>query len=110
QRFKYQNIMTEDIVAYFNRETGTDLTPVFDQYLRHAKIPTLELKFDEASGTVGYRWDTDEKNFAMPVRVGAEQTWERIHPTTACQTMKTPLKKDQFQVDTQLYYVGVKKL
>ena len=47
QHFKYQNIMTEDIISYFNQQTGMNLTPVFDQYLRHTAIPTLELKFDE---------------------------------------------------------------
>ena len=51
QHFKYQNIMTEDVVAYFNQQTGMDLTPFFNQYLRHTAIPTLELKFDEP-GTV----------------------------------------------------------
>ena len=44
QHFKYQNIMTEDVVAYMNQKTGLNLTPVFDQYLRHTAIPKLELK------------------------------------------------------------------
>ena len=51
QHFKYQNIMTEDVIAYFNQQTGMYLTPLFDQYLRHTAIPTLELKFNEADGT-----------------------------------------------------------
>ena len=50
QQFKYQNIMTEDVVAFFNEQTGRNLTPIFDQYLRHAALPTLELKFDDADG------------------------------------------------------------
>ena len=37
QEFKYQNIMTEDMVRFFNKETGMNLTPIFDQYLRHAR-------------------------------------------------------------------------
>jgi aminopeptidase N len=110
QHFKYQNIMTEDVVQYFNQQTGMDLTPVFDQYLRHTAIPTLELKFDEAAGTVSYRWQADEKAFAMPVRVGLKEHWETIHPTTEWQTMKTPLTKDQFAVATDLYYINVSRL
>ena len=86
-----------------------NLTPIFDQYLRHAAIPTLELKFDEATGTVAYRWKADEKAFAMPVRVGTKDHWQMIQPTTDWQTMKTPLKKDQFEVATDLYYVNVSK-
>ena len=56
QKFKYQNIMTEDIMAYMNQYTGMNLTPIFDQYLRHVGIPTLELKFDDAKGAVKCRW------------------------------------------------------
>jgi len=109
QHFKYQNIMTEDVAAYFSQQTGMDLTPVFDQYLRHTAIPMLELKFDEGAGTVAYRWKADEKGFAMPVRVGLKEHWEVIHPTTEWQTMKTSLGKDQFEVATELYYIDVSK-
>ena len=55
QHFKYRNILTEELVAYFNRKTGMNLTPIFNQYLRHTAIPVLELQFDEAQGTVSYR-------------------------------------------------------
>jgi aminopeptidase N len=109
QKYKYQNIMTEDIIGYFNQQTGMNLTPVFDQYLRHTAIPTLELKFDDAGGSVQYRWVADEKAFAMPIRVGTKDHWETIHPTTDWQTMKTPLTKDQFDVATDLYYVNATK-
>jgi aminopeptidase N len=109
QKYKYQNIMTEDIVQYFNQQTGMNLTPVFDQYLRHTAIPTLELKFDETAGTVQYRWVADETSFAMPVRVGVKEHWETIHPTAKWQTMKTPLTKDQFDAATDLYYIDVTK-
>jgi aminopeptidase N len=109
QHFKYQNILTEDVVAYFNQHTGMNLTPIFNQYLRHAQIPRLELLFGEAPGTVMYKWRADEDNFAMPVRVGTPGHWQIIHPTTEWQSMRTPLAKDQFQVATDLYYVDVNK-
>jgi aminopeptidase N len=107
QHFKYQNIMTEDIVAYFNQKTGRNLTPIFDQYLRHTAIPVLELKF--TAGAVSYRWKVDEPAFAMPIRVGARNQWQIIQPTTDWQTMKTTLKKDEFAVATDLYFVEVSK-
>ncbi len=53
QHFKYQNIMTEDVERYFNEHTGLNLTPVFDQYLRHTAIPLLELRFNSAEGSGG---------------------------------------------------------
>jgi aminopeptidase N len=110
QHFKYQTIMTEDVVAYFNEKTGMNLTPIFDQYLRHTAIPVLELKFDEANGGVSYRWKADEPAFAMPVKVGTKDHWQIIKPTTEWQTMKTAIKKDEFGVATDLYYLEVSKL
>ena len=109
QRFKYQNIMTEDIVAFFNQKTGNDWTPIFNQYLRHTALPTLELKFNDADGTVAYRWKVDEPNFAMPVRAGAKDNWQMMKATTEWQSMKTSLKKDDFAVATDLYFVNVEK-
>jgi aminopeptidase N len=109
QHFKYQNILTEDVVAYFNQQTQLYLTPLFDQYLRHTAIPTLELKFNEADGTVDYRWQADEPDFAMPIRVGKKTDWQIIQATTYWQTMKTPLKKNEFDVATDLYFVNVTK-
>jgi aminopeptidase N len=108
QRFKYQTIMTEDIVAYFNQKTRMNLTPVFNQYLRRTALPTLELKFEP--GAVSYRWATDEPGFAMPVRVGTKANWRLITPTSAWKRMGTLLKKDEFEVATELFYVDVKKL
>ncbi|HEV8486770.1 MAG TPA: M1 family metallopeptidase [Blastocatellia bacterium] len=108
-RFKYRNIMTEDIVKFFNEQTGLNLTPIFDQYLRQAALPALELRFQESDGTVSYRWRAAVKEFAMPVRVGSRRDWQLIHPTTEWQTLKTALKREEFEVASDLYYVDVTK-
>jgi aminopeptidase N len=109
QVFKYRNIMTEDMVRFMNGELRMDLTPIFDQYLRRTSLPVLQLSFDDKAGTVAYRWEVDERAFAMPIRVGDPANWQTIRPTTDWQVMKTPLGKDQFQVATDLYYVDVVK-
>jgi aminopeptidase N len=109
QHFKYKNIMTEDMVQFFNQKTGKDLTPIFNQYLRHTAIPLLELKFNTEEGTVSYRWKVDEPGFAMPVRVGKKDGWQIIEATTDWQTMKTPLTKNELDVATDLYYVNIDK-
>jgi hypothetical protein len=99
--------MTEDVVRYFNQETGMNLTPIFDQYLRHAALPVLELQWDPGGGSIRYRWHADVKGFAMPVLAGSRQHWQKIQPTTRWQTMPTQLDKDQFEVATDLYYIKV---
>jgi aminopeptidase N len=107
QAKKYTNIMTEDVVAFFNERLKRDLTPVFNQYLRHTAVPTLELDFATTHGSVRYRWKADETGFNMPVRVGAPTAWQVITPTTDWKTIPTTLAKDDFLVATELYYVLV---
>jgi aminopeptidase N len=105
QQFKYRNIMTEDVVRYFNQQTGKNLTPIFNEYLRRAKLPVLELQW--SPGKVRYRWRAEESGFAMPILVGDPHQWQRIRPTAAWQTMQTPLRREQFAVATDLFYVNV---
>lgn len=107
ERFKYRNIMTEELVSFMNAELKQDLTPIFDQYLRRVELPTLELTFDRAAGTVAYRWRADEAAFAMPVKVGNPAAWQVVRPTADWQVMATPLSPDEFHVATDLYYIEV---
>ncbi|MGH9588374.1 MAG: M1 family metallopeptidase [Acidobacteriaceae bacterium] len=109
QHFKYQNIMTGDVIRYFNQQTGMDLTPFFRQYLFHRQIPVLELLFHPEQHTVSYKWQAEEPGFAMPIRAGDPAHWQTLRPTLEWQTLKTPLTKDQFKVPTDLYYVYVDK-
>jgi hypothetical protein len=107
QHFKYQNILTEDLVRYVNAQLGQDLTPIFDQYLRRTELPTLEVSFNETEGTMAYRWKADERAFAMPIKAGQPGAWQLLRPTTDWKLLKTPMKKGDFQVATDLYYVNV---
>jgi aminopeptidase N len=107
ERFKYRNIMTEDMVRFVNETLQQDVTPVFDQYLRRAALPVLELTFDGTAGTVAYRWRADERAFAMPIKVGDPSRWQLIRPTADWQLMPTTLTPETFKVATDLYYVEV---
>jgi len=107
QRFKYQTIMTEDVEAWWSARTGMDLQPFFDEYLRHANLPVLELSFDRAKGTVAYRWAADEPGFAMPIKVGDARQPTLVTPvTTEWKTMPWRRNPDNFSVPAQLYYIG----
>lgn len=109
QANKYKNIMTEDMVSFFNARLKRDLTPIFDQYLRRTAVPTLELDFTTTPGSIRYRWKADEAGFNMPVKVGKPDAWQVVTPTTEWKTMATPLSKDDFAVATELFYVLVEK-
>lgn len=109
QAHKYSNIMTEDVVRFFNAKLRRDLTPVFDQYLRHAALPVLELDFAATPGAVRYRWKADVAGFNMPIRVGRPDAWQTISPTSEWASMPNTLAQQDFQVATDLYYVVVQK-
>ena len=110
QKYKYQNIMTEDIVQLLQPADGDEPDAGLRSVSAAYRDSNAGAEVRRAAGTVQYRWVADEKAFAMPVRVGLKDHWETIHPTTEWQTMKTPLTKDQFDVATDLYYINVSKM
>jgi aminopeptidase N len=94
--------MTEDLIALFNERFGRDLTPVFNQYLRQADLPKLELASDGEQ--MRYRWQAGEPGFNLPIRVGAKETEVTIEPVAgAWKTMpRRPIA--DFEAATTLYY------
>ncbi len=82
QQFKYRQIMTEDVIAWWNQRTGKDLTPFFNQYLHHAAIPVLELTQNAVAGTTSFHWRTDEPDFAAPVVIHHLGETIVLHPVT----------------------------
>ncbi|SFS01919.1 Carboxypeptidase regulatory-like domain-containing protein [Granulicella pectinivorans] len=102
QTYQYKTLMTEDVVKFFNDRTSRDLTPVFNQYLRHTEIPLLEVKL--ADGNIQYRWQTDEFGFAMPIQVGSRM----LTPTNRWQNTTSPLTKADFEAIKQAYYIDIK--
>ncbi|HLI77541.1 MAG TPA: M1 family metallopeptidase [Acidobacteriaceae bacterium] len=111
QAFKYQTITTDQVIAWWNARTGLNLTPFFNQYLRHADIPRLELRFPPDRKSVHYRWNADEPAFAMPVNVGDPQHWTRISPVTSeWRTMPLSGSIEDFKVDTDHFFVGTKEI
>jgi aminopeptidase N len=115
ETFKYKNIMTEDVIAWWSARTGMDLKPFFDTYLRHAAIPALELRLEPAKDAgakpvVQYRWKDDEAAFAMPIQLGDPQHWTKVTPvTTEWKSMPWTESLEDFKVATDLYYVNVVK-
>jgi aminopeptidase N len=81
QRFKYQNIMTEDVVRWWSERTGMNLKPFFDEYLRHKAVPKLEFEVVDQSHS-RYRWIADEPGFAMPVRWNNGREMVTLTPVT----------------------------
>lgn len=88
------------------RKDGYKLVEASNAGMEHQSAVT----YGNAAVTVAYRWQADEPAFAMPICVGSADDWQIIQPTTAeWKTLRSPLKKDAFQVATDLYFVNVSK-
>ena len=101
--FWHQTVTGAQIESYISEHAGTDLTKVFDQYLRTTKIPRLEYKIE--GSTLSYRWSNVVAQFNMPLRVTVEPTrWVVIHPVESWQTLPVHLANvAQFRVDSNYY-------
>ncbi|WP_317196762.1 M1 family metallopeptidase [Hymenobacter piscis] len=106
--FYHQTVTTAQVVDYFNRQTGQNLTPVFDQYLRHTSLPTLEVRFP-VTGPPLARWITEVPGFELParVRVAGSGEYQNILVSTIFKPIDIPnLTRGNLEVDTENCYIG----
>lgn len=107
--FKKQIIDTETVVDFFNKQSGRNLTPVFNQYLRYAKIPVLQLKLEGKD--LQYRWVTDEPDFTMPIEVAINGKNIRLEATNNWQSTATEAASlSDVQPADKKFYIKVEKL
>lgn len=105
ETYKHQIIDTETTQEYFNQATDIDLKPMFDQYLRHAKLP--ELQFRKQNGEISYRWKTDVEQFQMPVDVFIKGKETRLYPTNHWKTLPVPIQdKSEIKVNEKEFYIN----
>jgi aminopeptidase N len=85
--FYHQTVTTRQIEQYMIQETGLNLKPIFDQYLRDVRIPVLEYR--SVAGGIQYRWANTVAGFDMPVRVCLNESgpYEVLSPTAQWKTL-----------------------
>ncbi len=106
EHFRYRNIWTTDVINFFNARLGRDLRPVFQQYLYHWDLPTLQVRSEGDS--VSYRWQADVADFDMPVKVRSGGTVHTIYPTGEWQSETLGGGKlEDWQPATDLFYIDV---
>ena len=104
--FRHKIIDTEMVIAYFNKETGLDLTLIFNQYLRFKNIPTFEIK--KLKNKMQYRWKTDVSNFKMPVDIEFKGKIMRLNPENEWRFFPDKIKKaNEIKVLTDKFLVQV---
>ncbi|MEO8515784.1 MAG: M1 family metallopeptidase, partial [Flavobacterium sp.] len=108
EKYRHQIIDTKTVVDFFNTESGINLTPVFNQYLRYTVIPKLQLK--KESSKLSYRWESSEKEFNMPVDITVNGKKIRLSPTNSWTKSDIKIKalaqvkvlEDHFYIEVEL--------
>jgi len=88
--FQYKSITTQEIIDYINQKTDTDYSYFFNQYLAHTVLPELQISIRQEKGksVMKYRWEADEPNFRMPVKIEmSDERSDFIYPTGKWQSM-----------------------
>lgn len=105
ETFKHKIVETKNVEEFFIKETGLKLQPFFNQYLREAKVPKLELK--TSKNGYEYKFSNCNKTFEMPLDVLVNGVKTRITATAnwkknILKVNKTPV----VTVDTQKIYIN----
>ena len=105
--FYHKTVTYDDIVNYICDQSGMKLQCVFDQYLHYRNIPILEVMFRD--GRPMARWIANVKGFSMPVRVRVKGgAYKFIQADTRFRAIDLAgTTKDNIEVDTFNYYIGV---
>ncbi len=116
--FYHQTVTYNDIINYISDHSGQNLKPVFDQYLHYTNLPVLYIT--NRKGKLYCMWTGCIPDFNMPIRIrmkGGEYKYftpkatngrgpvsSRVQPTL----INIPgINKDNVEVDTFNYYIGV---
>ena len=99
--FYHQTVTTKQIEDFLSKETGFNLIPFFNQYLRTINIPTLEHTIEKK--TLKYRWTNTVANFEMPLKttINGEEKW--IYPTSTWKNLALTSAGTSFLIDENFY-------
>ncbi|MCC8426542.1 M1 family metallopeptidase [Mucilaginibacter sp. UR6-11] len=106
--FYHKTVTYDDITQYISNQSGTNLLPVFDQYLHYTDLPIVE--FATVNGKLMAKWIASAGSFTMPLKVrvkGGEYKFIKIGKGYFSPVDIDGITRDNVEVDTFNYYVGV---
>lgn len=99
--FYHQTVTSQQVEQYLSQQTGRDLKPFFDQYLRDVRIPRLE--YSIRKNQLRYRWVNVVDSFHMPVKVYVNKQELWLRPTTSWQQMPVLPARPRLTLDANFY-------
>jgi aminopeptidase N len=106
--FFHTTVTSKEIENYIAQQSGLDLKPFFDQYLRTTDIPILEYYFED--NKILYRWINAVSGFNMPVKVIFDNQEQWIQPKTSWTHQYRKGVKNELTIDPNFYIAGFKNM
>lgn len=105
--YYHKTVTYNEITEYISKESGIDLSTVFDQYLHTTNLPVLEV--EEYKDKVYVRWINCVKGFKMPVMLRTKGgQYQQIKVSKSYTPVAIDgITKDNIEIDTFNYYIGV---
>lgn len=101
RKYYHKNVTSAEIEYFLNKQTKTDLSSFFDQYLRTVKIPILE--YQVKGKTIKYRFKNIVEGFQIPVKVYINRKEKWIVPNKKWQSILTKEDITNFEMDPNFY-------
>jgi aminopeptidase N len=103
QTFYHQTVTTKQIEDYMIKESGKDLQPIFNQYLRDIRIPTLEYR--KINGALAYRFGNCVEGFKMPLKITINGKEKWINASQKWSVLKDVPEDAIIKIDPN-FYIG----
>ena len=97
----HQTITTQQVEDYLSKQTGVDLSSLFDQYLRNTQIPKLTLSFEGKKITYQFEDCVEDLCFPVKLNVDGKELW--IKPKAAQQSVTAEAEVKEISVDRNFY-------
>lgn len=110
--YRHKNLNTEDVLNFMNKKSGQNLNKLFDQYLKYSSIPELDWNSRVENGNliIDYNWNTDVKDFEMPIEILVKGKRERILIKNEKQSIiYNNCKLEDVEPDRTNFYYKIKK-
>jgi len=103
--FYHQTVTSKQIEDYLSKNTGINLNPFFNQYLRDTRIPILEYYFKE--GQLFYHWSNCVSGFNMPIKIHVNGVEKWFEPETDWKTELNTEENPKLLIDVNFYVNGI---
>ena len=113
KEFAYKTVTANDVITFMSKKSKMDLSKLFEQYVFHKNIPVMYYKVEKENKnnyTFKYKWQTDVKDFEMPMEVKIGEKIIRLTGTNDLQAYEFKMKKkDKFKVNEEQFYFELRK-